>query len=157
MAADARSSAPRGPAVLPSLGVGGFPRPRDIESGVTDTGHMLAGLGLDLPITARFTVAAALARAIEPVACAGSCAPTGSLAQLTLLWTTRDPEPKWGLGVGPAVERSTFDGPRVGAGVALAIGAQRGFGPRLLLRYLSLSGACRPTSLAGFLAWRFGR
>jgi hypothetical protein len=155
-AARAQSSVPRGPAVLPFLGIGGFPRPRDIESGVTDTGQMLAGVGLDLPIAGRVTLAAAVARGFQPVACAGSCAPEGSLAQLALFWTTRAPEAKWGLLLGPTIERSTFDGQRVGVGGALAVGAQRGLGPRLLLRYLTLSGARRPTSLASFLAWRFG-
>lgn len=155
-AGGAQSPPPRGPAVLPFLGVGGFPRPRDVESGATDAGHMLAGVGLDLPVASRVTLSAALARGFQPVACAGSCAPEGGLAQLSLLWAARHPASKWGLLLGPVVERSTFDGRRVGVGGAVALGAQRGLGPRLLLRYLSLSGARRPTSLAGFLAWRLG-
>lgn len=62
-AGGAQSAAPRGSAVLPFLGIGGFPRPRDIESGVTGTGQMLAGVGLDLPLTARVTLTDLLPKA----------------------------------------------------------------------------------------------
>ena len=93
-AGGAQSPTPRGPAILPILGVGGFPRPRDIESGATDAGQMLAGIGLDLPIASRVTLAAALARGFQPFACAGGCAPEGGLAQLSLLWTARTPAAK---------------------------------------------------------------
>lgn len=147
---------PAGPALLPFLGAGGFPRPRDIESGATDAGQMLAGATLDLPVAPQFLLAATVARGFQPVACP-SCAPSGSLVNLAILWAPGANSAKWGLRLGPSVERTTFDGTRTGVGVTLALGARRGFGPVLTMRYHTLSGSRRPTSLAGFLAFRLGR
>ena len=145
-----------GPALLPFLGSGGFPRPRDIESGATDAGQMLAGVALDVPVAPQFWVATTVARGFQPFACP-SCAPPGSLANIAILWSPGAPSAKWGLRLGPSVERTTFDGTRTGVGGTLALGARRGFGPLLTLRYHTLSGSRRPTSLAGFLAFRLGR
>jgi len=145
-----------GPALLPFLGAGGFPRPRDIESGATDAGQMLAGVTLAVPVAPRLQLAASVARGFQPVACP-SCAPGGSLTNLSLLWTPGAASAKWGLLLGPSLERTTFDGERVGVGATVAFGARRGIGPLLTVRYHTLSGSRRPTSLAGFLAFRLGR
>ena len=145
-----------GPALLPFLGSGGFPRPRDIESGATDAGQMLAGVTLDLPVAAQFMLAATVARGFQPFACP-SCAPAGSLTNIAILWAPGANSAKWGLRLGPSVERTTFDGTRTGAGVTLALGARRGLGPVLTVRYHTLTGSRSPTSLAGFLAFRLGR
>lgn len=146
----------RGPAFLPFLGSGGFPRPRDIESGATDAGQVLVGATLDVPIAPRLLIAAAVARGFQPVAC-HSCAPGGSLTNLALLWAPGADSAKWGLLLGPSVERTTFDGTRTGVGATVSVGARRGLGPLLTVRYHTLSGSRRPTSLAGFLAFRLGR
>ena len=145
------------PALLPFLGSGGFPRPRDIESGATDAGHLLAGATLDLPVTSRLLLATTVARGFQPFACAGGCAPEGSIANVALLWAPALSRGKWGILLGPSVERTTFDGTRTGAGATLALGALRGLGPRLTLRYHTLSGSRRPGSFAGFFAFRLGR
>lgn len=154
--AQAPARASGGPALLPFLGSGGFPRPRDIESGATDAGQMLAGVTFDIPVAPKFRFAATVARGFQPFACP-SCAPAGSLANLAILWAPGANAAKWGLRLGPSVERTTFDGTRTGVGATIALGARRGVGPVLTVRYHTLSGSRRPTSLAGFLAFRLGR
>ena len=144
------------PALLPFVGAGGFPRPRDIESGATDAGQVLAGAPLDLPIAPQLLLAITIARGFQPVACAGGCAPDGSLANVAILWLPASVQTKWGVLLGPSAERTTFDGTRTGVGVTVAIGALRGLGPRVTLRYHTIGGPRRASSLAGFLAIRLG-
>jgi hypothetical protein len=145
-----------GPALLPLVGSGGFPRPPDIESGATDAGQLLVGVSLDLPVAPRLLLASTVAKGFQPFACTGSCAPAGSIASVALLWAVLLEDGKWGVLLGPSVERSTFDGTRTGGGATLSVGAVRGIGPRLTFRYHTLSGQRRPSSLAGFFAVRLG-
>ena len=148
--------APRRPAVLPLLGAGGFPRPRDIESGATEAGQLLVGAALDLPLAPRLLLAITVAGGFQPFACVGGCAPPGSLANLALLWRPASAGAKWGVLLGPSLERTSFDGARMGGGATVAFGALRRVGPRLTLRYHALAGPRHPSSFAGFLAFRLG-
>ena len=73
------------PAIVPFLGSGGFPRPRDIESGQTAAGHLLAGASVQWPITSHALFHATAARSFQPATCP-SCAPEGSLANVAILF-----------------------------------------------------------------------
>lgn len=142
--------------VVPLLGIGGFPRPRDIESGATEAGQVLAGAAVELS-NHRVLVSAALARGFQPVACAGGCAPEGRIAELAVVVpVVRAFDGRGTLALGPILGQSTFDGRRWMAGAALSAGVTRGLGPRLVIRYGALSGAGAQRSLGGWLGFRLG-
>jgi hypothetical protein len=142
--------------VLPFAGRGGFPRSPDTESGATRAGRLLIGAALDVPSTPRFVLLASIARGLQPAACAGGCAPDGTITGAGLLWVATPPVAKSGVLLGPSVEHTTFDGNRVGFGATLSAGALRGWGPRLLVGYHALTGFRHPSSVMGVLAVRLG-
>ena len=152
----ATAGRPLRPAMLPFVGAGGFPRPRNIETGATDEGRVLLGGALDLPLGRRLLVASSVAYGIVPFVCLGGCPPAGTSVELALLWLATPSQGTWGALLGPSVGRTSFDGTRTGVGATISVGAVRGIGPRVSLRYHSLSGARHPTTLMGLLALRLG-
>lgn len=152
----AQATVARSPALLPFLGAGGFPRPRDVESGAVDAGQVLLGAAVELPSRAS-VVLLSWAPGIQPVGCPGGCAPEGMTAEATLsMHVLRGYDDRAAFSLGPVFGYSTFDGRRGTFGAAASVGATRGIGPRFLLRYAVLSGPGRPRSLAGWLGIRLG-
>lgn len=152
----AQATTARSPAFLPFFGAGGFPRPRDIESGAVDAGQLLIGAAVELPSRAS-VVLLSWARGVQPFGCAGGCAPEGTTAEATLLvHALRGYDDRAAISLGPTLGYSTFEGRRATFGVAASAGATRGIGPRFLLRYALLSGPGRPRSLAGWVGIRLG-
>ena len=106
-----------------------------------------------MPVAQRLLLTATAARGFQPFACF-SCALSGGVADLALLFTPDATAARWGLLLGPSVERAAFDGTRTGVVATVALGARRGLGPWFTVRYHTLSGSGRPTSLAAFLSFQ---
>lgn len=144
-------------AFLPFVGLGRFPRSKDVLFGVTDTQQLLIGASVEASVRSRLVLSPAIAVGFQPFGCPGGCARAMLSADLAVLWHATEHSAKWGVLLGPSIVRSSFDGARMGVGATASVGAVKGIGPRLTLRYHTLSGPRRPSSLVALFSLRLGR
>ncbi|BAH38215.1 MAG TPA: hypothetical protein DGD08_07210 [Gemmatimonas aurantiaca] len=144
-------------ALLAHVGTGRFPAiPRTAGIGPTSAGIYLLGGGLEMRAAPRVFFDVSATVGFHLGGCADWCPGSGVNTDLSASWLAGQLPNDWGVLVGPTLSRSTIAGDRVGAGLSASAGAITGVGPRLTVRYLSLSGPTYNQSLSILLSLRLG-